>query len=212
MSLLWWTSFFSLVTSNEQFLRIDLNQDVSLSCLFNEEDLPHVSFMRQLTGDILSVGRESFLVDEHFHLEQISSTRLDLRIEKIQSNHSGLYTCMTNEQILFTYLIEVFGKSEFIGGEDRRFGVFSSTEIRFLFAPRSEHRGSTRFDDEFLLSSVGASAGEHHLDLHVSEETISSSDRRDTFSSSIAKWTLRMHCLEQSSRLDQSIVLLECPM
>ena len=66
--------------------------------------------MRQLTGDILSVGRESFLLDEHFHLEQISSTRLDLTIEKIQSNHSGLYTCMTNEQILFTYLIEVFGK------------------------------------------------------------------------------------------------------
>lgn len=69
-----------------------------------------------MTGDILSVGNELFVdVDltqtkkEHFQLKQISSNRLDLKILSIEEHHSDLYTCMFNDQKLFSYSIQVFG-------------------------------------------------------------------------------------------------------
>ena len=70
--------------------------------------------MHQTTGDILSVGLELF-VDEsvanhHMKLIRFSSNRLDLKINSVNENDSGLYTCMLNDEKLSSFLLEIFSK------------------------------------------------------------------------------------------------------
>ena len=71
--------------------------------------------MRQMTGDILSVGKELFVnqipSNEHLQLKQFSSNRLDLKILSVQENDSGIYTCMCNDDKLSSFLLQIFGKA-----------------------------------------------------------------------------------------------------
>ena len=69
--------------------------------------------MRQMTGDILSVGSELFIHQSDIELQQFSSNRLDLKLKSVNLNDSGLYTCMFNDEKLFSFLIEILGKSSF---------------------------------------------------------------------------------------------------
>lgn len=70
--------------------------------------------MRQMTGDILSVGTElfvnQFLSNQHIKLEQFSNKRLDLILISVNQNDSGIYTCMLNDEKLSSFLLEIFGK------------------------------------------------------------------------------------------------------
>jgi hypothetical protein len=70
--------------------------------------------MRQMTGDILSLGSELFVqessTNQHIKLIQFSSTRLDLKLISVNQNDSGIYTCMLNDEKLSSYLLEIFGK------------------------------------------------------------------------------------------------------
>ena len=70
--------------------------------------------MRQMTGDILSVGRELFVDEsssnERMELKAISSNRLDLKFISVKENHSGIYTCMFNDEKLSSFLLQIFGK------------------------------------------------------------------------------------------------------
>ena len=58
--------------------------------------------MRQMTGDILSVGSELFVNDyssnQHIKLIKFSSNRLDLKFLSVNQNDSGIYTCMLNDE------------------------------------------------------------------------------------------------------------------
>ena len=65
--------------------------------------------MHQTTGDILSLGKEIF-VDENMKLILFSLNRLDLQISSLNENNSGLYSCMFNDEILSSYLLEIFSK------------------------------------------------------------------------------------------------------
>lgn len=82
-----------------------------------KDDVLHskVSFMRQMTGDILSLGQELFVYqnpsNEHLQLNQFSSNRLDLKILAVQENDSGVYTCMLNDEKLSSFLLQILGKS-----------------------------------------------------------------------------------------------------
>ena len=71
--------------------------------------------MRQMTGDILSVGKELFVnqnpSNAHLQLNQFSSNRLDLKIVAVQETDSGVYTCMFNDEKLSSFLLQIFGKS-----------------------------------------------------------------------------------------------------
>ena len=71
--------------------------------------------MRQMTGDILSVGSELFVQDsssnQHIKLIKFSSNRLDLKLQSVNQNDSGIYTCMLNDDKLSSYLLEIFGKT-----------------------------------------------------------------------------------------------------
>lgn len=71
--------------------------------------------MRQMTGDILSVGLELFVHElpsnEHIKLIQFSTNRLDLKLISVNQNDSGIYTCMVNDEKLTSYLLEIFGKN-----------------------------------------------------------------------------------------------------
>jgi hypothetical protein len=73
--------------------------------------------MRQMTGDILSLGSELFvhqpLSNEYIQLKQFSPNRLDLKLISINQNDSGIYTCMFNDEKLTSFLIEIFGKFVF---------------------------------------------------------------------------------------------------
>lgn len=66
--------------------------------------------MRQMTGDILSLGDELFVHQPDIELRQFSSTRLDLKLKSVKLNDSGLYTCMFNDDKLVSFLVEIFGK------------------------------------------------------------------------------------------------------
>ena len=70
--------------------------------------------MRQMTGDILSLGLELFVLqstsNEHIKLVQFSSNRLDLKLISVHQNDSGIYTCMFNDKKLTSFLLEIFGK------------------------------------------------------------------------------------------------------
>lgn len=70
--------------------------------------------MRQMTGDILSVGSELFVnqlsSNQHIKLEKFSNKRLDLILISVNQNDSGIYTCMLNEEKLSSFLLEIFGK------------------------------------------------------------------------------------------------------
>jgi hypothetical protein len=70
--------------------------------------------MRQMTGDILSLGSELFLHQSHIELKRFSSNRLDLKLISVNQNDSGIYTCMFNDEKLSSFLIEIFGKFFFI--------------------------------------------------------------------------------------------------
>jgi hypothetical protein len=65
--------------------------------------------MRQMTGDILSLGSELFVHQSHIKLIQFSSNRLDLKLISVNQNDSGIYTCMFNDEKLISFLIEIFG-------------------------------------------------------------------------------------------------------
>jgi hypothetical protein len=70
--------------------------------------------MRQMTGDILSLGSELFVqessTNQHIKLIQFSSNRLDLKLLSVSENDSGIYTCMLNDEKLTSFLLEIFGK------------------------------------------------------------------------------------------------------
>lgn len=66
--------------------------------------------MRQMTGDILSLGSELFLSQSHLELKRISSNRLDLKILSVNENDSGIYTCMFNDEKIHSFYIEILGK------------------------------------------------------------------------------------------------------
>ena len=66
--------------------------------------------MHQSTGDILSLGLELFVDDQHIKLNHFSSNRLDLKICSVNENDSGLYTCMFNGEDLASFFLQVFGK------------------------------------------------------------------------------------------------------
>jgi hypothetical protein len=74
--------------------------------------------MRQMTGDILSVGSELFVQDtssnQHIKLIKFSSNRLDLKLISVNQNDSGIYTCMLNDERLSSFLLEIFGKTFFL--------------------------------------------------------------------------------------------------
>ena len=74
-----------------------------------------VSFMHQTTGDLLSVGSDLFIDDwpatHRLALKRFSARRLDLHISSVNENDSGLYTCMLNDEKLFSYSLEIFSKS-----------------------------------------------------------------------------------------------------
>ncbi|UJR16542.1 hypothetical protein I4U23_003442 [Adineta vaga] len=99
---------------NHQVLKADVGQDITMSCIFDEDKLEQVSFMRQMTGDILSVGTELFVYQPDIELKQFSSNRLDLKIRSVNLNDSGLYTCMFNDEKLFSFLIEILVAPHFI--------------------------------------------------------------------------------------------------
>ena len=65
--------------------------------------------MRQMTGDILSVGRELF-TKERIELKDISSNRLDLKLISVNENDSGIYTCMFNDEKLSSFIIQILSK------------------------------------------------------------------------------------------------------
>lgn len=70
--------------------------------------------MRQMTGDILSLGSELFVheatASQRIHLTRFSSNRLDLKLLSINQNDSGIYTCMVNDDKLTSFVLEIFGK------------------------------------------------------------------------------------------------------
>jgi hypothetical protein len=70
--------------------------------------------MRQMTGDILSLGSELFVYQSHIQLKRFSSNRLDLKLVSVNQNDSGLYTCMFNDEKLISFFIEIFGKFLFV--------------------------------------------------------------------------------------------------
>lgn len=115
--------------------------------------------MRQLTGDILSVGRELFIEksssNDRIELKEISSNRLDLKFHSVNENDSGIYTCMFNDEKLSAFLIQILSKSLLHFSTmtfffdyivliisvcvltriiDRISSSFSSTEICFVFS------------------------------------------------------------------------------
>jgi hypothetical protein len=71
--------------------------------------------MRQMTGDILSVGSELFVNDlssiQHIKLIKFSSNRLDLKLISVNQNDSGIYTCMLSDDKLTSFLLDIFGKN-----------------------------------------------------------------------------------------------------
>ncbi|CAF3516923.1 unnamed protein product [Rotaria sp. Silwood1] len=68
--------------------------------------------MRQMTGDILSLGSELFVHEfssnQHIKLIQFSTNRLDLKLISVNQNDSGIYTCMLNDEKLTSFLLEIF--------------------------------------------------------------------------------------------------------
>ena len=70
--------------------------------------------MRQMTGDILSLGSELFVheatASQRIQLTLFSSNRLDLKLISINQNDSGIYTCMVNDDKLTSFVLEIFGK------------------------------------------------------------------------------------------------------
>lgn len=72
--------------------------------------------MHQTTGDLLSAGSELFIeqtsrsLNRRVKLDQFSSNRIDLKILSVNSNDSGLYTCMVNHRKLSSYTLEVLSK------------------------------------------------------------------------------------------------------
>ena len=70
--------------------------------------------MRQMTGDILSLGSELFVHEttarQRIQLTLFSSNRLDLKLISINQNDSGIYTCMVNDDKLTSFVLEIFGK------------------------------------------------------------------------------------------------------
>jgi len=69
--------------------------------------------MRQMTGDILSLGSELFVQqfssNERIKLKRFSTNRLDLKLISVNQNDSGIYTCMLNDDKLTSFLLEIFG-------------------------------------------------------------------------------------------------------
>ncbi|CAF4205564.1 unnamed protein product, partial [Rotaria magnacalcarata] len=94
--------------NHHQVLKADVGQDIIMSCIFDENKIEQVSFMRQMTGDILSLGSELFVHQSHIELKRFSSNRLDLKLKSVSQNDSGLYTCMLNDEKLMSFLIEIF--------------------------------------------------------------------------------------------------------
>ncbi|CAF1582470.1 unnamed protein product [Rotaria magnacalcarata] len=101
-----------------QILKADVGQDVTMSCIFDEEKIEQVSFMRQMTGDILSLGSELFVHEfssnQHIKLIQFSTNRLDLKLISVNQNDSGIYTCMFNDEKLTSFSLEIFVPPLFI--------------------------------------------------------------------------------------------------
>jgi len=85
-----------------------------MSCIFDDDKIDQVSFMRQMTGDILSLGSELFVHQSHIELKRFSSNRLDLKLISVSQNDSGIYTCMFNDEKLISFLIEIFVPSRFV--------------------------------------------------------------------------------------------------
>ena len=97
--------------------------------------------MRQMTGDILSLGSELFVPEssssssssnQHIKLIQFSSNRLDLKLLSVNENDSGIYTCMFNDEKLTSFLLEIFGKKN-------HSSIFLKETIR-LFLPMMSYK------------------------------------------------------------------------
>ncbi|CAF2629613.1 unnamed protein product [Rotaria sp. Silwood2] len=100
--------------NHHQILKADVGQDITMSCIFDENKIEQVSFMRQMTGDILSLGSELFVHQSYIELKRFSSNRLDLKLKSVNQNDSGLYSCMFNDEKLNSYLIEIFVPPRFV--------------------------------------------------------------------------------------------------
>lgn len=70
-----------------------------------------VSFLHQTSGDVLSLGLEIFLENSRMKLIPIGLNRLDLKIESVHENDSGLYTCFINDDELSSFSLQVLSKS-----------------------------------------------------------------------------------------------------
>lgn len=66
--------------------------------------------MRQMTGDILSLGSELFVHQSRMELKRIAGNRLDLKLISVNENDSGIYTCMFNDEKITSFSIEILGK------------------------------------------------------------------------------------------------------
>ncbi|UJR29869.1 hypothetical protein I4U23_017417 [Adineta vaga] len=108
----------SINDNQHQSLKADVGQDVTMSCLFDEDKIEQVSFMRQMTGDILSLGSELFVQEsssnQHIKLIQFASNRLDLKLLSVNQNDSGIYTCMLNDEKLTSFSLEIFVPPRFL--------------------------------------------------------------------------------------------------
>ncbi|CAF1095543.1 unnamed protein product [Adineta ricciae] len=108
----------SINDNQHQNLQADVGQDVTMSCLFDEDKIEQVSFMRQMTGDILSLGSELFVQEsssiQHIKLIKFSPNRLDLKLISVNQNDSGIYTCMLNDEKLTSFSLEIFVPPRFL--------------------------------------------------------------------------------------------------
>ncbi|CAF1293113.1 unnamed protein product [Rotaria sordida] len=114
MFILYFGKTLSRNDNYHQVLKADVGQDITMSCIFDENKIEQVSFMRQVTGDILSLGSELFVHQSYIELKRFSSNRLDLKLKSVNQNDSGLYSCMFNDEKLISYLIEIFVPPRFV--------------------------------------------------------------------------------------------------
>ncbi|CAF0950590.1 unnamed protein product [Rotaria sordida] len=160
-----------------QILKADVGQDVTMSCIFDEDKIEQVSFMRQMTGDILSLGSELFVHEfssnQHIKLIQFSTNRLDLKLISVNQNDSGIYTCMLNDEKLTSFLLEIFVPPRFISyfpiegsvsyseGSSmnlscRAFAV-PSANITWIYRDKNKQSKTIHYGEDVYISSLQSS-------------------------------------------------------
>ncbi|CAF3688586.1 unnamed protein product [Adineta steineri] len=126
--------------------------------------------MRQMTGDILSVGSELFVYQSNIELKQFSSNRLDLILKSVNLNDSGLYTCMFNDEKLISFLIEILVAPHFVSyyplegsisypeGSSLNLSCHAfaipSVNISWIFKNKIKHSKSIHHGENLYLTSI----------------------------------------------------------